>query len=83
VLDKATPNSPSESASISSAPTNTGLWFNKRSNIGVSHCGSISVSNLQRANKGWVPPVAENGGFSLLFAKAVDRMNDTRFDRRV
>jgi hypothetical protein len=45
-------------------------------------CRSISVSNLERANKGWVPAVVENVGFSLPFTKLVDLMNDTRRDRR-
>jgi hypothetical protein len=79
---KATPNNPSERASISSPPTKTGLWFNKRSNIAVSHCGSISVSNLERANKDRVPLVVRNARFSLPFAKAIDRVNDTHVDRR-
>jgi hypothetical protein len=79
---KATPNNPSERASISSPPTKTGLWFNNRSNIAMSHCGSISVSNLERANKDRVPSVIRNARFSLPFAKGADRVNDTHIDRR-
>jgi hypothetical protein len=66
---KATPNNPSDSPNMSSPPTNIGLWFNNRSNIGVSRYDSISVSNLNAQIKTGFHGSPETPAFCYLSLK--------------